>query len=325
MERDIMKIILGIFFMGILPVLFVCLQKKWGYLWEREIQRRIIYLLCLGNICGVLLGMGNMEMAFSVLMGSTMFHFLVVQGISLIHSREGSQYLFSKQKINGLEWFAQRRKIFMEKMDGSSVFLVISYILLLLLCADYLFGQRQVQNVLGRGDGCVLAVAGLLYFFLEGRRFGWVFLMDRIRDSFRDNLWKKIGFLLGLEACILLGSYFLIDGVLFISVHSSILPYTIGFLFLSWCVNFVNIDFSSCGEQSFENANNQESIFSITILLGLCAIYRSIYISIFQVYDLIIFSVISFILILPIKIDSRFLGCCRVTAYFALVLYILFR
>lgn len=325
MERDIMKIIFGILFMGIIPVLFVCLQRKKGYFWEKEIQRRIIYLLCLGNICGILLINENMEMAFSVLMGSTIFHFLVVQGISLIQNREGNIHRFSEQKIKGMEYFSQGRKKFMENMDGSNVFLAISYILLLLLCADYLFGQRQAQNVLGRGDGCVLAVAGVLYFFLEGRKIGWTALREKIRDSLRENLWKKIFILLGLEACMLVGSYLLIDGMHFISIHTSILPYIIGFIFLSWCANFINIDFSSSEEQSNIYANNQESIFSITILLGLCAIYQSIYISIFQIYDLILFSVISLFFILPIKIDSRLLGCCRVTAYFALVLYILFR
>lgn len=325
MERDIMKIVLGIFFMGIIPVLFVCLQKKGGYLWEREIQRRIIYLLGLGNICGVLLKLGNMEMAFSVLIGSAIFDFLVVQGISLIQNREENISHYSGQKIKGMEYFTARRKFFVENMDSSNVFLVISYILLLLLCADYLFGQKQVQNVLGRGDGCVLAVAGMLYFFLEGRKIGWAVLNEKIRNSLRENLWKKIGFLIGMEVCMLVGSYLLVEGIHFVSVHFPILPYTIGFIFLSWCVNFINIDFSSFGEQLYENAGNQESIFSITILLGLCAIYQSIYINIFQIYDLILFSVISFLVILPLKIDSRLLGCCRVTAYFALVLYILFR
>ena len=204
MERDIMKIIFGILFMGIIPVLFVCLQRKKGYFWEKEIQRRIIYLLCLGNICGILLINENMEMAFSVLMGSTIFHFLVVQGISLIQNREGNIHQFSEHKIKGMEYFSQGRKKFMENMDGSNVFLAISYILLLLLCADYLFGQRQAQNVLGKGDGCVLAVAGVLYFFLEGRKIGWTALREKIRDSLRENLWKKIFILLGLEACILL-------------------------------------------------------------------------------------------------------------------------
>lgn len=320
-----MKIVLGIFFMGILPVLFVCLQKKRGYLWEKEFQRKIIYLLGLGNICGVLLRFGNTEMVFAVLIGSTIFHFLVVQGISLIQNREKNFYGFSEQKMKGMEYFAQRRKYFMETVDGSNVFLVVIYILLLLLCADYLFGQRQAQNTLGRGDGCVLAGAGMLYFFLEGRKIGWVVLVESMRDSMKKNLWKKLVYLLGLEACMLVGSYLLVDGMHFISVHTFILPYTIGFIFLSWCANFINIVFSSSGEQPDVSANNQESIFSITILLGLCAIHQSIYISIFQIYDLIIFSVISLFVILPLKIDSRLLGCCRVTAYFALVLYILFR
>lgn len=325
MEREIIKIIFGILFMGILPVLFVHLQKNREFFWKREIQRKMVYLLCLGNICGVLLWLGNMELAFAILMGSTIFHFLVVQGISLIQSRKGDQYYFTGQKIKGMEDFTKQRKLFMEKMDSSNMFLVISLILLLILCADYLFDQRQTQNVLGRGDGCILVLAGMLYFFLEGRKIGWKMVIGKIADSLKENFWKKIGFFLGLEACILVGSYLLVDGMHFVSVYSSILPYTIGFLFLSWCVNFVNIDFSSSGEQSLENVNNQESIFSITILLGLCAIVQSIYISMFQVYDLILFSLISFLVILPIKIDSRLLGCCKVTAYFALVLYILFR
>lgn len=289
---------------------------------KRETQRRLIYLLSLGNICGVLLWLGNMEMAFSVLMGSTIFHFLVVQGISLIQSREGGECQFDRQKMAGL---IGRQKIFADKMDGSNMFFVISYILLLLLCADYLFDKRQVQNVLGRGDGCILALAGMLYFFLEGRKIGWLSLIERLRDSMRGNLWKKIGYLLGLEICILAGSYLLVDGMLFISVHSSVLPHTMGFIFLSWCANFINIKFSSSTEQTYVTSNNQESIFSITILLGICAIYRNIYVSLFEIYDLIIFCVIGFFFILPLKIDSRLLGCCRVTTYFALVLYILFR
>jgi len=96
---------------------------------KRETQRRLIYLLSLGNICGVLLWLGNMEMAFSVLMGSTIFHFLVVQGISLIQSREGGECQFDRQKMAGL---IGRQKIFADKMDGSNMFFVISYILLLL-------------------------------------------------------------------------------------------------------------------------------------------------------------------------------------------------
>lgn len=298
------------------------MQNKRGFLWDRETQRRLIYLLSLGNICGVLLWLGNIEMVFSVLMGTTIFHFLVVQGISLIQSREGEPYQFDRQKVAGL---TGRQKIFMDKMDSSNMFFVISYILLLLLCADYLFGKRQTQNILGRGDGCILVLAGMLYFFLEGRKIGWHSLIEKIQDSMRGNLWKKIGYLLGLEICLLSGSYLLVNGLLFVSVHSSVLPHTMGFIFLSWCANFININFSSSAEQTYLYSNNQESIFSITILLGICAIYRNIYVSLFEVYDLIIFSVIGFFFILPLKIDSRLLGCCRVTAYFALVLYILFR
>jgi len=325
MERDGVKIVLGIFFMGILPVLFVYLQKKRGFLWEKDQQRKVIFLLSLANICGVLLWLGNTEMAFAVLMGSTMFHFLVVEGISFIQGKRRSLDENYQLKIKEINKFNRDNKGFIGKMESSDMFFVISFILLLFLCADYLFDQRRVQNVLGRGDGCILVLAGIIYFFLEGRKIGGKILAEEIRKFMRENFWKKICLLLGLEGCIFIGSCLLVDGMIYVSAHSSMFPYTVGFLFLSWCVNFVNIDLSSVGEESSINACSKESIFSITILLGLYAIYENIYISVYEVYDIILFSLISFLMVLPIKIDSRLLGCCRVTAYFALVLYILFR
>lgn len=325
MERDGMKIVLGIFFMGVLPVLFVCLQKKKGYLLDKDQQRRIIFLLSLVNVCGVLLWQGNMEMAFAVLMGSTMFHFLVVEGILFIQGKGRNLDENIELRMKGVGNFTDRSRNLFGKMESSHMFLAISFILLLLLCADYLFDKGQVQNVLGRGDGWVLVLVGAIYFFLEAKKIGWKTLMEKIQESLRENLWKKICLILLLEGCIFFGSCFLADGMLFVSAHSFMLPYILGFLFLSWCVNFVNIVLSSSGEESSINTCSQESIFSITILLGLCAIYESIYISIYEVYDLILFSLICCLVILPIKIDSRLLGCCRVTAYFALVLYILFR
>ena len=327
MEQDSIKIVLGIFFMGILPVLFVFLQRRKGFLFEKEIQRRMIYLLTLINMCGVLLWMGNAEMAFTVLMGSSLFHLLVVEGISSIQGM-GSKadilqnyYDLEKEKKS---FFGKQRNIFY-RMESSGMFLSICFIVLLLLCGDYLFKRGQGQNILGRIDGCILILAGIIYFCLEGRRIGWKAVAEKMRDALQKRFLHKIFLFIILEGSILVGSYLLVDGILAVSIYASILSYIVGFLFLSWCTNLVNIDLASSSQDTLSGTCNQESIFSITVLMGICAVSRVIYINTYEIYDIILISLISILIILPIKIDSRLMGCCKVTAYFVLVFYILFR
>lgn len=327
MEQDSIKIVLGIFFMGILPVLFVFLQRKKGFLFEKEIQRRIIYLLTLINMCGVLLWMGNAEMAFSVLLGSSLFHLLVVEGISSIQgmgSRADILQDYYDLEKGKKSFFGKQRNIFY-RMESSGMFLSISFIVLLLLCGDYLFRGGQGQNILGRIDGCILIFIGIIYFCLEGRRIGWKAVAERMGDVVQKRFLHKIFLFLILEGSILVGSYLLVDGILAVSIHASILPYIVGFLFLSWCTNLVNIDLASSSRDTLSGTCNQESIFSITVLMGICAVCRVIYISTYEIYDIILISLISILIVLPIKIDSRLMGCCKVTAYFVLVFYILFR
>ena len=322
-----MKIVLGIFFIGILPVLFVLLQKKRGFFLEKEFQRRMIYLLALINMCGVLLWMGNAEVAFSVLLGSSLFHLLVVEGISSIQGKDNKADVFANHFDAGKDkkgFFDVQGKIF-GRMESSGMFLSISFIILLLLCGDYLFKRGQGQNILGRVDGCILILAGAIYFFLEGKRIGWKILTEKIRNVLQKDLLQKMILFFILEGSILVGSYLLVDGMLAVSIHASIIPYIVGFLFLSWCMNLVNIDLVSPSQDTLPGTSNQEAIFSITVLMGICAVCRVIYISMYQIYDIILISLISILIILPIKIDSRLMGCCKVTAYFVLVFYILFR
>lgn len=285
-----------------------------------------MYLLTLINICGVLLWMENMEVAFSVLLGSSLFRLLVVEGISSIQGRDNyaviSDNYFDIEKEKK-RFFGREGNIF-GRMESSGMFLSVSFIILLLLCGDYLFQRGEGQNILGRADGCILILAGAIYFFLEGRSIGWKIIAEKIRNVLQKDLLRKIFFLIFLEGSIFIGSYLLVNGMLAVSIHVSILPYIVGFLFLSWCVNLVNIRLASVSQDTFCNAN-RESIFSVTVLLGICAVCRAIYVSMYEIYDIILISLISILIILPIKIDSRLMGCCKVTAYFVLVFYILFR
>lgn len=325
MERDIMKIVLGIFFMGILPVLFVVLQKKRGYLFQKDCQRRMIYFMNLITVCGILLYMGNMEMVFAVIIGSSVFQLFIVEGITAI---QGKGFVASEtnenMQTNRKNSFSENWKYFLQNINDSNSFLCISFILLLLLCGDNLFGKGQSENILGRIDGLVLIFMGMIYFFLEGKKVGWKNGKEKMIPFFKNNLIKKIVYFAILEICIFIGNRFLVDGILGISLDTTLFPYTMSFIFLS-CVNMINIVFASSKENLGKVSYCQDSIFNITILLGICAFYQSIYITTYEIYDLIIVSLMCILFLLPKKIDSRLAGCCKVTAYLALILYILFR
>lgn len=328
MERDVMKIAAGIFFMGILPVLFALNEKKKEIILNQEFQRSFIYILTLINICGILLYMGNSGTAFSVLVGSTIFRLLAVEGIEYIQGRRGTDQgrVVAVLEKNEPKRFSERAAGFIENIESSSMFLAISFILLLFLCADYLFDRGQVQNTLGRLDGVILIIVGIAYFILEGKNIGWGNMIQSIRKFFEKNCRRKIIYLMATELCLIIGSYLLTDGILSASIHfSKILPYTAGFLFLPWCMNIVNICLVSPESDMNIDHSNLESVFSVTILIGICAVYKMVYMSTYEIYDIILLSLISIFLILPVKIDSRLMGCIRVTAYFALVVYILFR
>lgn len=325
MERDVLKIMLGIFFMGILPVLFVVLQKKQGYLFQKDSQRRMIYFMNLITVCGILLYMENMEMVFAVIIGSSVFQLFIVEGITAI---QGKGLNVSKEnenlQINRKKSFAESWKYFLQNINSSDSFLCFSFILLLLLCGDNLFRNGQEENILGRMDGLVFILMGIIYFFLEGRKVGWKEGKEKIIQFLQDNFLKKITFFVVLEFCIFIGNKLLVDGILGISIYTTLFPYTVGFLFLS-CVNMINIVFGSSKENVGEAAYSRDSIFSITILLGICAFCKSIYITTYEIYDIIIVCLICILFLLPKKIDSRIAGCCKVTAYLTLILYILFR
>jgi len=326
MEWDGFKIALGIVLMGILPILFLLLQRKRKLYEVLDIPGKIIYLLSLANLCGILVSMGNVEVAFSVLVGSSICHLLVVQGICFIQGKVQyvgieKEQLIQKRKRS----FSDIINNFSNNLESSSMFLTISFIVLLLLCADYLFYRGQGQNNLSRVDGGILILTGVAYFFLEGNKIGWQTIFSKVMKYIKEAPLKNIGAVLLLEVCILFGSYYLADGFLAVGIGHSILPYMIGFLFISWCVNIINIGVVSLSEEIHHNSCNQTSIFSITILLGICTICKEIYISTYEIYDLIILSLISIFFIFPIKIDSRLIGCCRMTVYFALIFYMLFR
>lgn len=280
----------------------------------------MIFLLTIVNCSIVLCYKENMEMFFGMILGSVLFHMLVVKGIA---------------------WIKGQR----DKSDkNSELFFSISVILLLFLSGDYLFGKKTQQNVIYALDGAILILLFLLFLFFQWKSGCISIQLKQIqkkvfekKSSFLETGKKIICFLL-LEALLFVGSCFLINYISDFGVERNISQYVIGMIFLSWCINLISIVLEPLEEKVLFNGQTEKntgSIFTVTILPGIAACIHPIYINIYMIYDLILVCLVSILFVgnsklsekseIWKKIDSRIAGCGLLTVYLAIVLYILFR
>ena len=176
----------------------------------------------------------------------------------------------------------------------------------------------------------------------------------------RKQCYISICMYLLLEMALLLGGFFLVKSVSSIGVSFGISQYGIGLTLMAWCVNISSILLSNnfvyksniekdklsnrsmnnlkVGQNKFSGQNEKRlysnnlnemnfeeimrnTIFSITLLLGVAVLIRPIFINTFIIYNLIIFGVAALLVQLAEKIDNRLAGSSMAAVYIGFILY----
>lgn len=286
--------ILGIFLIGIAPVFITALfQKRSDNFDKTKRKNNHIYLITLCNLCIFFFLNKNSDILLGTLIGSSLFHLLAVGGVS---------QLFDKKR---------------NRMDGRGQYLAFCTILLLFLSADYLLTENTANNILSQIDGILLVFLFILYLFI------------RIRNGLEIRIPEKqyIFYFISLEIVILLGAYIISKNVSKIGADFGLSQYLTGLTMVSWCINISTMFMSKEKNQKLNYLEEamEETVISITLLLGGIVCFFPLSISSYIVYDLIVFGVISIALQLVQKIDSRLAASGMETVYVVFVVYVFIR
>jgi len=286
--------ILGIFLIGIAPVFITALFQKKSDDFDRvNGKNNLIYLITLCNICIFFVLNKNSDILLGTLIGSSLFQLLAVGGVSR---------LFDKERI---------------RMDGRGQYLAFCTILLLFLSADYLLTGNAANNILSRVDGVLLLFLFILYFFIC------------IRNGLKIHIPEKIYFFyfISLEIVIVPGTYFISQNIPKIGADIGASQYLVGLTMVSWCINLSTMFMTKEKSQKLNYLEEvmEKTIISITLLLGGIVCFLPLSISIYMVYDLIVFGVISIVLQLIQKIDNRLAASSMATVYIAFIIYVFIR
>ncbi len=286
--------ILGIFLIGIAPVFITALfQKKSEDFDKVKRKNNFIYLITLCNLCIFFFLNRNSDILLGTLIGSSLFQLLAVGGVS---------QLFDKKR---------------NRMDGRGQYLAFCAIVLLFLSADYLLTGNAENNILSPIDGVLLLFLFILYLFIC------------IRNGLEIRIPEKqyIFYFISLEIVILLGTYMISQNVSKIGAAFGLSQYLTGLTMVSWCINISTMFMSKEKNQKLNYLEEamEETVISITLLLGGIICFFPLSISSYIIYDLIIFGVVSIVLQLVQKIDSRLAASGMATVYVAFIVYVFIR
>lgn len=358
MEREIIKYLCGLFLTGIVPpILIRQLQKGAVFSGIIENQRRMLYIVSISSISIISAINKNTEILMGTLIGCAIFQLLGVYGVN---------------KLNAAgNW--------KEKLPVSKIqFLIFCTILLLFLSADYLLRGKAVENIINQVDGGLLIFLFSIYFYfsyIKGEdsalsiykrqyEIWWknhkknTNKQEQIdnfeRYSSRKKRIAQIFTYLLLIVIILIGNYFLFEGVSKLGVDLEVSQYCAGLTLMAWSVNLLGILLENMAWKSEDNVSNRESleiecedgeallrkaakeekkienliegiIFSLTFLLGCIALIEPIMTHIYMIYDLIILGIISILFQFISKIDNRLAGSGMEAVYIGFIVYTLMR
>lgn len=138
---------------------------------------------------------------------------------------------------------------------------------------------------------------------------------------------QYIFYFISLEIVILLGTYMISQNVSKIGAAFGLSQYLTGLTMVSWCINISTMFMSKEKNQKLNYLEEamEETVISITLLLGGIICFFPLSISSYIIYDLIIFGVVSIVLQLVQKIDSRLAASGMATVYVAFIVYVFIR
>lgn len=293
MQRVILFMI-GIFLVGIVPVFITALfQKRNSDFKDIKNKSVFIYLLTLCNLFIFFLLNKNSDIILGTFIGSSLFRLLAVGGVN--------QLFYKKEK----------------KSEGRGQYLFFCSILLLFLSADYLLTGNITNNILSRIDGGLLLLLFLLYLFI------------RIRSGLKIHFFKisYYFYFICLEVVILPGSYLLSQNIPQIGASFGFSQYLTGLTIVSWCVNISTMIITRGKSQEINYLESimEETVITITLLLGGVICILPLSVSSYMIYDFILFGVISIVLQLIKKLDNRLAASSMATAYIAFIIYVFIR
>lgn len=328
MSIAIIEVICGIILTGIIPPFLILAEK--GILARKsgkgtgrrgEVEKcrtgqealvieKLLFSLTVFFVMGSIVIQQNANLLFGILLGSSLFHLLVLNGISRIT--------------------CERKYLFTDNYQGGK-YLIFVVVLLLFLSADYLFTGRTNNNMISRTDGIILIAVYLVFHFSMHKHRKDEDRKSRMEKGAREDEYLRERRRRGIiNAAILLsiavGAYFLTAGIGWLAIEISQPQYFVGVLFGGIAVNVSSGILLSVQENEPTKYGKQtvENVLLVnTFLLGCTVLIREIRISQYMIYAFMLFA-LSVILIEGFKkIDNRLAGSGMVTVYIGIVVYII--
>lgn len=349
---------------GIIPVGIIGQLSKEAVLSKKiKIDEHIVYMLTLIAMLIFLAIEQNSDLLIGTIVGSSWFQLLVVNGITKLNMPEEKKEGRCVESI--WRWYKEKKqKPFEEKQKNkyrnNGQFLICSAILLLFLAADYLIRVNSMWNQLSRIDGCILIILflGYLYFMQEEPQkiSSW---SNRNREKKQSNetekevkagrkkteriIWGVQGGILVIV--IFVGSYLLVKSMSKIGSLYQLSPYRIGITGMAWCTALPEILLGMFFDRKKKSENStmkdkvvieleeekrieeviRNVIITITLVLGMFAVFQPILVNTFMIYDFILFGIITVFLQFIKRMNSHIVGSFMTTIYIALIIFVIMR
>ena len=277
--------ICGIILTGIIPPFLILSEEK---------KDRGLFSVTIFFVIVSILIQQNANLLFGILLGSSLFQILVLNGISRITS--------------------DRRYLFTDNYQGGK-YLIFGIVLLLFLSADYLLTGKTNNNMISRSDGIIL-IAVYLLFYLSVHRSGRG-TEEKPKRGIKNGI---------IILSIAVGAYFLVAGIGLLAIEISQSQYFMGVLFGGIAANISSGILLSVrrneptkySEQTIENV-----LLVNTFMIGCTVIIREIRVSQYMIYALMLFALVTIMMEGLKKIDNRLAGSGMVTVYIGIIIYII--
>ena len=324
MRIAIIEMICGIILTGIIPPFLILAGKngkskkkeegRYGAKQEDSVMGKILFSVTVFFVIASILIQQNANLLFGIILGSSLFQLLVLNGISRITS--------------------ERKYLFTDNYQGGK-YLIFVVVLLLFLSADYLLTGKTNNNMISRTDGIIL-IAIYLVFHLsmhKGTRDKKEKLKEETKEKrkagdnefFRQRRRKGIVNAITLLS-IAVGAYVLTAGIGQLAIEMSQSQYFIGVLFGGIAVNISSGILLSIERNESTKYNKQtveNVLFVNTFLLGCTALAREIRVSQYMIYVFMLFALVTILMEGLKKIDNRLAGSGMVTVYIGIIVYII--
>lgn len=252
---------------------------------------------------------GNHELLLGFVLGNCLFSLLVIGGVAKLSGNK------SRGDKEGFR-FVRRAWAF---------YFSFSVIMVLLLSADYLFTRKNEQDQISRLDGAFLLCLLLLFFHMELPKEFWHNLYHTVKTEKQKS--KKVLSFLFWMAFTAIGSYCLVDGLIGCCMKGNLRFDLAGLLFLSWCVQSINIQSSLKAEtaETLVDSAVFDSIWMYLFPFGFSAILLPLPITYEIILHFLIMSVISILLVWRDQFEERLTGSLMLTGYVASVVIMVWK